>query len=84
MIAFGVKARIVCVYPKKMPGEFAGGDLDEAFLSELPAGIDPCGENGEFHTCVYDGPMFREAIPIESGEVVEREGFVFADVRLIK
>jgi len=84
MIAFGVKARIVCVDPKKMAGEFAGRDLDEAFLSELPAGIDRDGENGEFHTCVYDGPMSREAIPIESGEVVERESFVFADVRLIK
>jgi diphthamide synthase (EF-2-diphthine--ammonia ligase) len=80
----GIKARIVCVDPKKIPGEFAGRDLDEAFLSELPAGIDPCGENGDFHTCVYDGPMFREAIPIESGEAVEREGFVFSDVRLIK
>src|SRR5271169_866042 len=83
MIASGVKARIVCVDPKKMPGEFAGRDLDDAFLRDLPAGIDPCGENGEFHTCVYNGPMFREAIPIESGEVVEREGFIFADVRLI-
>ena len=83
MIASGVKARIVCVDPKKMPAKFAGCDLDEAFLRELPAGIDPCGENGEFHTCVYDGPMFREAIPMESGDVVEREGFVFADVRLV-
>jgi uncharacterized protein (TIGR00290 family) len=84
MIAFGVKARIVCVDPKKMPGDFAGRDLDEAFLRALPAGIDPCDENGEFHTCIYDGPMFCESIPIESGEVVERDGFVFADVRLIK
>ncbi len=84
MIASGVKARIVCVDPKKMPGQFAGRDLDEAFLRELPTGIDPCGENGEFHTCVYDGPMFRETIPIESGEVVERDGFVFVDVRLKK
>ena len=84
MIAYGVKARIVCVDPKKMPGEFAGRDLDEVLLRALPAGIDPCGENGEFHTCIYDGPMFCEAIPIESGEVVEREGFVFADVRLMK
>ena len=83
MIASGVKARIVCVDPKKMPIEFAGCDLDGAFMRELPAGIDPCGENGEFHTCIYDGPMFQEAIPIESGDVVEREGFVFADVRLI-
>jgi uncharacterized protein (TIGR00290 family) len=84
MITSGVKARIVCVDPKKMPGQFAGRDLDEVFLRELPAEIDPCGENGEFHSCVYDGPMFREAIPIESGEVVEREGLVFADVRLKK
>ncbi len=84
MIASGIKARIVCVDPRKMPGEFAGRDLDEVFLHKLPAGIDPCGENGEFHSCVYDGPMFREAIAIESGDVVEREGFVFSDVRLIR
>jgi uncharacterized protein (TIGR00290 family) len=82
MIASGVKARIVCVDPRKMPEEFAGRDLDEAFLRDLPAGIDPCGENGEFHTCVYDGPMFREALAIETGEVVEREGFIYADVQL--
>jgi uncharacterized protein (TIGR00290 family) len=82
MIAAGVKTRIVCVDPRKLPGAFAGQDLDEALLRELPEGVDPCGENGEFHTCVYDGPMFRHAIPIESGEVVERDGFVFADVRL--
>jgi uncharacterized protein (TIGR00290 family) len=82
MIAAGVRARIVCVDPKKLPKDFAGRDLDEDFLKDLPEGVDPCGENGEFHTCVYDGPMFRHAIPIESGEVVERDGFVFADVRL--
>jgi len=82
MIAAGVKARIVCVDPKKLSPEFAGRDLDAEFLRDLPVGIDPCGENGEFHTCVYDGPMFRHAIPIESGEVVERDGFVFADLRL--
>jgi uncharacterized protein (TIGR00290 family) len=82
MIAAGVKTRIVCVDPKKLPREFAGRDLDEAFLRDLPEGVDPCGERGEFHTCVYDGPMFRHPIPIESGEVVERDGFVFADVRL--
>jgi len=84
MIDAGVKARIVCVDPKKLSPEFAGRDLDEAFLRDLPAGVDPCGENGEFHTCVYDGPMFRHPIAIESGEVVERDGFVFADVRLAK
>ena len=84
MIAAGVKTRIVCVDPKKVPREFAGRDLDEALLRDLPDGVDPCGENGEFHTCVYDGPMFRDPIPIESGEVVERDGFVFADVRLKK
>ena len=82
MIDAGVKTRIVCIDPKKMPREFAGRDLDEEFLRDLPEGIDPCGENGEFHTCVYDGPMFRHAIPIEGGEVVERDGFVFADVKL--
>ncbi len=82
MIDAGVKARIVCLDPKKLPVEFAGRDLDEHFSRELPEGVDPCGENGEFHTCVYDGPMFRHAIPIESGEVVERDGFVFADVGL--
>jgi uncharacterized protein (TIGR00290 family) len=82
MIASGLKARIVCVDPNKMPRAFAGRDLDESFLRELPAKVDPCGENGEFHSCVYDGPMFREAVPIEGGEVVERDGFVYADVQL--
>jgi uncharacterized protein (TIGR00290 family) len=82
MIDAGVKTRIVCIDPKKVPREFAGRDLDEEFLRDLPQGVDPCGENGEFHTCIYDGPMFSRAIPIESGEVVEREGFVFADIKL--
>jgi uncharacterized protein (TIGR00290 family) len=82
MLHAGVKARIVCVDPKKLPKEFAGRDLDEALLQQFAPEIDPCAENGEFHTCVYAGPMFRHAIAIESGEVVERDGFVFADVRL--
>jgi uncharacterized protein (TIGR00290 family) len=82
MIANGLRARIVCVDPKKLPAEFAGREFDAAFLRDLPAGVDPCGENGEFHTAVYAGPMFREPIPVEAGEVVERDGFVFADVRL--
>ena len=82
MVAAGLRARIVCVDPGKLPAEFAGRDFDAAFLRDLPAGVDPCGENGEFHSVVYAGPMFREPIPIESGEVVERDGFVFADVRV--
>lgn len=82
MIAAGLRARIVCVDPKKLPWEFAGRDFDAEFLRDLPAGVDPCGENGEFHSVVYAGPMFREPIAIESGEVVERDGFVFADVRV--
>jgi uncharacterized protein (TIGR00290 family) len=82
MIASGLRARIVCVDPKKLPAEFAGRDFDADFLRDLPEGVDPCGENGEFHSVVYAGPMFREPIPIESGEIVERDGFVFADVLL--
>jgi uncharacterized protein (TIGR00290 family) len=82
MVAGGLRARIVCVDPRKLPPEFAGRDFDADFLRDLPDGVDPCGENGEFHSAVYAGPMFRGAIPIESGEVVQRDGFVFADVRL--
>jgi uncharacterized protein (TIGR00290 family) len=80
MIANGVKARIVCLDPKKLPREFAGRDLDESELEAMPAEVDPCAERGEFHTAAYAGPMFRNAIPVVSGEVVERDGFVFADV----
>jgi len=82
MLAAGVKARIVCVDPKKLPREFAGRDLDEALLNAMPGDVDPCAENGEFHTVAYAGPMFRRPIPVESGEVVERDGFVFAAVKL--
>ncbi len=82
MIDSGLRARLVCVDPRKLPAEFAGREFDATLLRDLPAGVDPCGENGEFHTAVYAGPMFREPIPIEAGEVVERDGFVFADVRL--
>lgn len=82
MIAGGLRARIVCVDPGKLPGDFAGREFDADLLRDLPAGVDPCGENGEFHSFVYAGPMFSEPIPVESGEVVERDGFVFADVIL--
>ena len=80
MIANGLKAKITCVDPKVLPGRFAGRDFDEAFLTELPDGTDPCGEKGEFHSFVYDGPMFREPIPVRVGEICERDGFIFADL----
>jgi len=82
MLAGGLKARITCVDPKVLPPAFAGREFDQALLADLPAGVDPCGEKGEFHTFAYGGPMFREPIPISTGEVVERDGFVFADLLL--
>ena len=80
MLAGGMCARIVCVDPSKLSGEFAGRDLDENLLNQLPAGVDPCAENGEFHTFAYAGPMFYQPIPIKGGETVTREGFLYADV----
>lgn len=80
MIAGGLKTVITCVDPKQLDPSFAGRVFDEAFLADLPEGVDPCGENGEFHSFVYDGPMFSAPIDIKVGEVVERDGFVFADV----
>ena len=82
MLAGGLKARITCVDPKVLSPAFAGREFDQALLADLPAGVDPCGEKGEFHTFAYGGPMFQEPIPIASGEVVERDGFVFADLFL--
>jgi uncharacterized protein (TIGR00290 family) len=79
MLNGGLKARIVCVDPSNLAPEFAGRDLDEVWR-DFPASVDPCGENGEFHTFVYDGPMFSRPISIESGETVTRDGFVYADV----
>ena len=72
----------MCVDPRRLPAAFAGRRFDAALLSDLPEGVDPCGENGEFHTCVTGGPMFREPVGVVPGEVVERDGFVFADVAL--
>lgn len=80
MIDAGLRARIVCLDPTKISADFAGRDLDRNLISHLPAGVDPCGENGEFHTFAHAGPMFSEPILIESGETVTRDGFVFADV----
>jgi uncharacterized protein (TIGR00290 family) len=80
MIAAGVKAKLTCVDPSKLEKSFAGRDYDQQLLEALPPGIDPCGENGEFHTFVYDAPVFSRPIRVQMGEVVERDGFVFADV----
>jgi uncharacterized protein (TIGR00290 family) len=82
MLAAGLRARIACVDPRRVPRAFAGRELDAALLAELPPGVDPCAENGEFHTFAYAGPMFSRPIPVAAGEVVEREGFVFADLVL--
>ena len=80
MIASGLRAKITCVDPKVLPKEFAGRDFDSQFLADLPTSIDPCGENGEFHSFVHDGPGFQEPINVSVGEIVERDGFVFADL----
>ena len=79
MLDGGLRARIVCVDPAKLPADFAGRDLDHELVRRMPTGVDPCAENGEFHTFTYAGPMFSEAIPFEGGEVVTRDGFVYAD-----
>jgi uncharacterized protein (TIGR00290 family) len=80
MIDGGLKTHLVTIDLKVLPKSFAGREFDAAFLDDLPAGVDPCGERGEFHTCVLDGPMFSRAIAASVGEVVEREGFAFADL----
>ena len=80
MIAGGLQAHLTCVDPKKLAASFAGRAFDEAFLAELPDGVDPCGENGEFHTCVFAGPMFARPIDVRVGEVEDRDGFIFADL----
>jgi uncharacterized protein (TIGR00290 family) len=80
MIASGLKAYIVCLDPRRLERRFAGRVFDQTLLRELPPGVDPCGENGEFHTVVTAGPMFQAAIEVDIGETVEREGFVFTDV----
>jgi uncharacterized protein (TIGR00290 family) len=80
MIASGIRAVLTCVDPRQLPASFAGRAYDASLLADLPDGVDPCGENGEFHTFVWDGPGFSAPIDVEVGEIVERDGFVFADV----
>ena len=82
MLAAGLKARVVCLDPKKLDASFAGRAYDVRFLEDLPDDVDPCGENGEFHTLATAGPMFSAPIATKAGEVVERDGFIFADVQL--
>ena len=79
MIAGGLRARVACVDTRILDSTLAGREFDASLLAALPASVDPCGENGEFHTCVYDGPMFTGAIPIETGEMVTREPFAWRD-----
>jgi len=80
MIAADLKAKLTCVDPAKLQKTFAGRDYDLRLLDELPSAIDPCGENGEFHTFVYSAPVFSSPISVQTGEIVERDGFIFADV----
>jgi diphthamide synthase (EF-2-diphthine--ammonia ligase) len=83
MIDSGLRAHVTCVDPRQVPTNLAGRLWDAAFLAELPKTADPCGENGEFHTFVSAGPMFRRAIAVRTGAVIERDGFVFADLLAI-
>ena len=82
MIAAGLHARLTCIDPRKLHRSFAGRSFDQQLLNELPAGVDPCGENGEFHSFATDGPMFRHPIAVDVGEIVDRDNFVFADLTL--
>ena len=80
MIAGGLRARLTCVDPRAIDRGFVSRQFDAALLDDLPPGVDPCGERGEFHTFAWDGPMFSEPIRTIGGEIVERDGFVFADL----
>jgi len=84
MVAAGLRAYLTCVDPKQLAPTFVGRTFDEWLLEDLPDGVDPCGERGEFHTFAYAGPMFSEPIPIVPGEIVKRDGFVFADLLLAR
>jgi uncharacterized protein (TIGR00290 family) len=82
IIGAGVETYLVSVDLKQLAREFAGRRFDRSLLAELPAGADPCGENGEFHSCVVAGPMFARRIPVQLGETIERDGFAYADLAL--
>ncbi|HEV2915306.1 MAG TPA: hypothetical protein VGX92_18650 [Pyrinomonadaceae bacterium] len=80
MIAGGLRARLSCIDPRQLPASFAGREFDESFISELPVSVDPCGERGEFHTFAFAGPMFNRPVDVQVGDIVEREGFIYADI----
>jgi uncharacterized protein (TIGR00290 family) len=80
MIDAGLRARLVCVDTRMLPASFVGREFDRELLADLPAGVDPCGENGEFHTCVYAGPMFARPLLVETGETVARDVFVWTEL----
>lgn len=82
MIDAGLRARLACVDTRVLEPSFVGREFDAALVADLPPHIDPCGEKGEFHTCVYDGPMFRHPIALEAGEIVHREPFIWADLKM--
>ena len=83
MIAAGTRAKLTCVDTDKLDRSFVGREFDEALLSDLPEGVDPCGERGEFHSFVYAGPMLNAALPVTVGEIVVRNQFVFADLTAV-
>jgi uncharacterized protein (TIGR00290 family) len=80
MVDRGIRATLTCVDPRQLDASYAGRAFDRALLADLPPSVDPCGENGEFHTFVHDGPGFAAPLDVRTGEIVERDGFVFADV----
>lgn len=82
MIAGGLRARIACVDTRVLDRRFVGRSFDDSLLDDLPAHVDPCGENGEFHTCVYDGPMFHELMDLEPGRLESRHPFTWAELTL--
>jgi uncharacterized protein (TIGR00290 family) len=82
MLRGGLRARLACVDTRVLEATFVGREFDRSLIGDLPSGVDPCGENGEFHTCVYAGPMFKEPLVLEPGEVVTRDPFAWRELRL--
>ena len=82
MISGGLRAKIACVDSRQLDSSFAGREFNAEFLRDLPPSVDPCGENGEFHSCAYAGPMFSSPVPLEQGETVNRDGFIYSDFDL--